>query len=168
MMEQPEPGLRAGKDRLTKRLRERAALAQAGAAAGGASGGAAGAAVLPRLRPRDRIHQDNETIAAIYRNLGTAAAEQLVSRALAELSLQMAGLTMRLRSQQMAEMPRQLRKAQGMAESLGMITMAQVARDAQICLEAGETAAFAAVWARLQRIAERSLTPGTGLNLPRG
>jgi hypothetical protein len=44
-----------------------------------------------------------------------------------------------------------------MAMGVGMVSLAQVARDARLCLERGDTTAFAAVWARLVRVAERSL-----------
>jgi hypothetical protein len=46
---------------------------------------------------------------------------------------------------------------QGMALGVGMVSLAHVARDAALCLERGDTTAFAAVWARLVRVAERSL-----------
>jgi hypothetical protein len=38
-----------------------------------------------------------------------------------------------------------------------------VAGDARICLERAESTAFAAVWARLLRVAERSLAADVGL-----
>mgnify|MGYP006193172381 CR=1 FL=1 len=44
------------------------------------------------LPVRERVRQDSEPIATIYRNLGTASAEQVVTRALGELALTMAGL----------------------------------------------------------------------------
>jgi hypothetical protein len=44
------------------------------------------------LRPREVVRQDVEAIAAIYRNLGAPVAEQMVTRALGELALTMAGI----------------------------------------------------------------------------
>lgn len=109
------------------------------------------------LRPNDRIRQDAEPIATIYRNLGTASAEQVVTRALGELALTMAGLAAHVRGHQMADLNRQLRRLQRMSENLGMTSLGLVAADVRLCIEQGDTTAFSAVWARLMRIAERSL-----------
>ena len=46
--------------------------------------------IVVMLQPQERILQDGEVIASIYRNLGTAAADQVVSRALGELALTLA------------------------------------------------------------------------------
>lgn len=110
------------------------------------------------LRPRERVRQDGEAVAAIYRNMGTAVAEEMVTRALGELALAMAGIAAQVRAQQMVDLARQLTRLQRMAENLGMISLGQVAQDVCICLERGDSTGFAAVWARLLRVAERSLS----------
>jgi hypothetical protein len=115
------------------------------------------------FRPRERIRQDGEPIAALYRNLGTATAEQLVTRALGELALAMSGLDAQVRSRDLADVARQLRRLQRMAENLGMISLCAVSGDAGNCLQSGDSTAFAAVWARLMRIAERSLAADKGV-----
>lgn len=109
------------------------------------------------LRPRERVRQDGEAIAVIYRNLGTSAAEQMVTRALGELALAMAGIAAQVKAQQLADLSRQLKKLQRMAENLGMISLGLVAQDVRICLDRADPTAFTAVWARLLRVAERSL-----------
>ncbi len=109
------------------------------------------------LQPKERVRQDAEPIATIYRNLGTAGAEQVVARALGELALTMAGLASQVRAHEMGDLIRQLRRLQRMAENLGMVSLGVVAGDLRACLERADTTAFAAVWARLLRIAERSL-----------
>ena len=110
------------------------------------------------LRVRERVRQDGEAIAVIYRNLGTAAAEQMVARALGELALAMAGLADRVQAHDLADLDRQLRRLQGMAAPLGMVSLGEVAGDVRACLSRADVTAFAAVWARLLRVAERSLT----------
>lgn len=115
------------------------------------------------LRPRDRIRQDGEAIAALYRNLGRATAEQLVTRALGELALAMSGLDAQVRAHDLADLARQVRRLQRMAENLGMISLCAVSQDAGICLQSGDSTAFSAVWARLMRIAERSLAADKGM-----
>lgn len=109
------------------------------------------------FRPMERIRQDGEAIAALYRNLGTTTAEQLVTRALGELALTMSGLAAQVRAHDLADVARRLRRLQRMAENLGMISLGSVSGDARYCLEGGDSTAFSAVWARLMRIAERSL-----------
>ena len=109
------------------------------------------------FRPKERIRQDGEAIAALYRNLGTATAETLVTRALGELALTMSGLAAQVRTHELSDVARQLRRLQKMAENLGMISLGAVSGDARICLDSGDSTAFSAVWARLMRIAERSL-----------
>lgn len=110
------------------------------------------------LRPLERVRQDAEPIATIYRSLGTVSAEQVVTRALGELALTMAGLAHQVRDHDMADLARQLRRLQRMSENLGMVSLGMVAADARVCLERADSTAFTAVWARLIRIAERSLS----------
>lgn len=113
------------------------------------------------LRPKERVRQDAEPIATMYRNLGTASAEQVVARALGELALTMSGLASQVREHEMGDLIRQLRRLQRMAENLGLISLGLVAADLRGCLDGKDVTAFAAVWARLLRIAERSLTTNT-------
>jgi hypothetical protein len=117
-------------------------------------------AALPLV---ERVRQDAEPIATIYRNLGTSAAEQVVTRALAELGLAMGGLAQQVRLHDLADVSRQLRKVQRMAEQIGMVSLGAVAGDARTCFDRSDATAFSAVWARLIRVAERSLATDRGL-----
>jgi hypothetical protein len=116
------------------------------------------------LRPKDRVRQDSEPIAQIYRTMGTHAAEQVVTRALAELGLTVAGLAQLMAEQDLDDLPRRLRRLQRISEQLGVTSLATVAADARLCLEQGEAVAFSAVWARLLRVAELSLSGDLGLH----
>ena len=109
------------------------------------------------LRPNDRVKQDAEPIATIYRNLGAASAEQVVTRALTELALTMAGLASQVKAREMSDMDRQLRRLQRMSENLGMVSLGRIAGDVRDCLARSDATSFGAVWARLMRVAERSL-----------
>lgn len=111
------------------------------------------------LRPKERVHQDAEPIATIYRNLGTTSAEQVVTRALGELALTMSTLAAQVKSHEMGDLIRQLRRLQRMSENLGLVSLSTVAADLRSCMDQSDATAFSAVWARLLRIAERSLTP---------
>ena len=111
------------------------------------------------LRPKERVRLDAEPIAAIYRNLGTSSAEQVVSRALGELALTLAGLVEQVRQRELGDLGRGLRRLQRMADHLGMISLGLVAAETRICMDRSDATAFAAVWARLIRVAEASLSP---------
>ncbi|WP_149141849.1 hypothetical protein [Gemmobacter caeruleus] len=109
------------------------------------------------LRPKDQLRQNAEPVAAMYRDLGTVQAEQVVTRALGELALAMSGLAAQVRAHEMQDLSRQLRRLQRLSEQLGMLSLAQVAGDLRVCLDQADATAFSAVWARLLRVAERSL-----------
>jgi hypothetical protein len=111
------------------------------------------------LVPNERLRQDAEPIAAIYRNLGVQAAEQVVARALAELAHVMGEVADHVHLRELALLPRNLRRLQRLSENMGLVSLAEIARDAHLCLAANDRIAFTAVWARLQRVAERSFAP---------
>jgi hypothetical protein len=115
------------------------------------------------LRPNDRVRQDAEPIATIYRNLGTASAEQVVTRALTELAVTMSGLAAKVNGHDLADMTRQLRRLQRMSENLGLVSLGLIAADVSACIERKDVTAFSAVWARLLRVAERSLAADRNL-----
>ena len=111
------------------------------------------------LVPIERLRQDAEPIAAIYRNLGVQAAEQVVARALAELSGVANEVVTQVRLQDQAALPRTLRRLQRLSENIGLVSLGNIAHDAAICLSDDDGIAFAAVFARLQRVMERTFSP---------
>jgi hypothetical protein len=115
------------------------------------------------LTPREVVRQDVEAIAVIYRNLGAPTAEKVVTRALGELALTMARLAENVRSQDLRDVADHLGRLGRLADDLGLISLAQVARDSRLCLERADGTGFSAVWARLVRVAERSLSPIPGM-----
>jgi len=120
-------------------------------------------AEIATLRPREAVRQDVEAIAEIYRNLGAPVAEQMVTRALGELALTMAGIAEKVRAQDLRDLSRQLGRLGRLAGDLGLSSLAAVAEDAKTCLERADGTAFSAVWARLLRVAERSLASEQGM-----
>ncbi len=118
---------------------------------------------ISALRPREVVRQDVEAIAVIYRNLGAPVAEQMVTRALGELALTMAGIAEKVQAQELRDLSRQLARLKRLAGDLGLLTLANVASDAKTCLERADSTAFSAVWARLMRVAERSLSAEVGV-----
>jgi len=120
-------------------------------------------AQVTALTPREVVRQDVEAIASIYRNLGAPTAEKMVARSLAELALAMARLAETVRSQEMRDVADHLVRLGRMADDLGLSSLSSVARDSRICLERADSTAFSAVWARLLRVAERSLSPSSDM-----
>jgi hypothetical protein len=115
------------------------------------------------LRPHEVVCQDVEAIAVVYRNLGAPVAEKMVTRALGELALTMAGIAEKVRAQELRNLAQQLGRLGRLAGDLGLVSLAKVAHDAKTCLERADGTAFSAVWARLLRVAERSLATGPGV-----
>jgi class 3 adenylate cyclase len=111
------------------------------------------------LTPREVVRQDVEAIAVIYRNLGAPTAEKVVTRALGELALTMARLAETVRAQDLRDVADQLVRLGRLADDLGLTSLAEVARDSRVCLVRADSTGFSAVWARLIRVAERSLAP---------
>lgn len=120
-------------------------------------------AEVTALKPREVVRQDVEAITEIYRNLGAPVAEQMVTRALGELALTMASLAEKVREQDLRDLARQLGRLRRMAADIGLVSLATVAGDARACLERADGTAFSAVWSRLLRVAERSLSPDQGV-----
>ncbi len=124
---------------------------------GAAKGDAEMSGNVTVLRPVERVRLDAAPIAAIYRNLGPNGAEQVVSRALGEVALTLASLAELVRQHDFSDIDRQLRRLQRMSEHLGMMSLGTACSDLRSCSTGGDPTAFAAVWARLLRVAERSL-----------
>jgi hypothetical protein len=111
------------------------------------------------LTQREVVRQDVEAIAVVYRNLGAPTAEKVVTRALGKLALTMARLAETVQAQDLRDVSDQLCRLGRLADDLGLVSLAQVARDARTCLDRSDSTAFSAVWARLVRVAEQSLSP---------
>ena len=110
------------------------------------------------LRPIERPQQDSAQIASLYRSLGSASAEQVMARALGELAFAMSALADRIRAHELGDLLRRLKRLQHMAQNLGLSSLSQVAGDLGHCLNRQDSTAFSAVWARLLRIAECTLS----------
>lgn len=117
---------------------------------------------IATLRPVERITQDGKAIAEIYRSLGAPTAERIISHAMEELGLLLNELAVKLRDGQKDEFVKQLNKMDQLAENLGMTSFCKIIDDARSCIENGNDAGFAAVWARLIRVAELSITTKGG------
>lgn len=115
-------------------------------------------AVILSLRPKECPQQDIDHIASIYRNLSASAARDVVARALGELAEMMAAMADQIAAHDMDDLAQRLKRLQRMARNLGLLTLSAVATDLGKCLQAGDVTAFAAVWARLLRLLDCTLS----------
>ena len=110
------------------------------------------------LMQTERVWLDGDRLAALYAELGENGAEDMVCRAMEELSARLAHAGRLFRDGQGADLRKNLRSIAAIAEQIGLRMLAQVARDVILCTEAGDANAMAATLARLMRIGDRSLT----------
>jgi hypothetical protein len=83
----------------------------------------------------------------------------VVARALVELSVVAAEVTEQLRRDDRDALMRGLRRLQRLSENMGLVSLATIAQDTVGCILAQDQVAFASVWARLQRVMERTFAP---------
>ena len=109
------------------------------------------------LRVVECVYQDAGPIVSLYRDLGAESAERVVRRALGELNAELSFMIGRIEAHETEGLPRQLRRLQRLSENLGLSSLNLAAGNARDCLAEGDATAFAAVWARLMRVADSSL-----------
>lgn len=109
------------------------------------------------LMPREKVREDIEPLMTMYRNLGSDSAAAVVNRSISDLGIELAGIADRMILHDLAQLGPPLARVQGLAESLGFVTLAAVAADLRYCLRQSDPTAIAAVWARLCRVAEKAL-----------
>ncbi|GAB4303392.1 MAG: hypothetical protein Kow0058_17420 [Roseovarius sp.] len=112
---------------------------------------------VTRLKQSEQVRLDPDPLDQLVLRMGHAAAEDLVRRALHELSDRLIEVEELLRRDQLARMGKCARSLGAIAEQLGMRALARVARDVAACAAAGDRVAIAATVARLMRLGEGSL-----------
>lgn len=105
----------------------------------------------------ERVRLDPDKLTALYVQLGAAGAENVVCRAMEELAIRMADLPGLLRSGDYVKLGKTARSLVGIADQIGMGSLARVARDVSDCAHREDLPALAATLARLGRIGDRSL-----------
>lgn len=125
----------------------------------GCSQGRTGAIVdeVTLLQQHERVWLDADRLEALYRQLGDRGAEDVVCRAIEQITARLAQAEQDYRRAEFSAMRKGCRSLIAMANQLGMSLLARVARDVTRCIDAGDGIALAATFARLSRIAERSL-----------
>lgn len=109
------------------------------------------------LQQQERVRLDADRLETLYRQLGERGAEDVVCRALEEIAARLAQAERDYRAARFAAMRKGCRSLIAMADQVGMSLLARVAGDVTGCIDMGDGTALAATFARLLRIADRSL-----------
>lgn len=101
---------------------------------------------------------DNDRLNDLYSQLGQHAAEDVVCRALEEMAARLSHIEKSYREGDWDDLRKNARGLGAIADQLGIVALAKVARDVKTCVEVGDPVAIAATIARLMRVGEVSLT----------
>lgn len=105
----------------------------------------------------EQIALDQDRLGALCQQLGAAGAEEVVARALEELTGRLSRCEETFGAGEWGQLRRNGRAIVAIAEQLGMMLLARVARDLTQALDRGDGTALAAILCRLARVGERSL-----------
>lgn len=112
-----------------------------------------GIAVLPLA---EGVRLDPVRLAALRRDLGEHGAEHVICRAIEGLCESLAEMETHLAAGQAQEFCRKGRSLARLAGEVGLNGLARVAGDVVALSRSGDPVAFAAVWARLLRLAGKT------------
>ena len=113
---------------------------------------------VAQLKQFERILIDSRRLDGLFCRLGHRRAEAYVSRRVVEMTDLLAQIEERYRSGLHHAITDEARRVSQMAADIGLTSLARVARDLGISAQRDDTVALGAVWARLVRIGNRSLT----------
>ncbi len=111
-----------------------------------------------KIRLNETVRVDQDRLGALYAELGEAAAEDVVCRAMEELALRLSHCSRLHSAGHWHELRKCARSLIAISDQIGMHALARVAADVIETLDAGDSPATGATLARLLRIGEQSLT----------
>lgn len=111
--------------------------------------------ILPVAEP---VRLDRDTLVSLTQQLGPRLAEDVVCRAMEDLSIRLGTIERRFSTCAWEDMHRQALAVAQVADQVGMADVCRVADDVMLCLEQADGAALAATCARLVRVGEASLS----------
>ena len=110
-----------------------------------------------KLAYEETVRLDRSQLEVLYQSLGPIGADKVVNHALDEISISLTRGGEEYRNGRLDELRVTLRSLIALAQQVGMMTLARVARDVLELSASHDAAAFGATMARLQRIGESSL-----------
>ena len=117
-----------------------------------------GVLTIASIQHRDVVRVDPDRLEALHLNLGERAAEDIILRALEEISMRCAKLDEARRKGDTARIGSVARGLSAIADQIGLVTLARVSRDVAVCAVHNDTPALAATMSRFSRVADRSLS----------
>lgn len=104
------------------------------------------------------IRIDSDRLTDLYAELGEAAAEDVICRAMEELAVRLSHAERMYREADVELLRKSVRSMAAIADQIGLHLLARVARDVTATIDRADMIALAATLARLLRIGDRSLT----------
>lgn len=111
-----------------------------------------------KIRLNETVRVDQDSLAALFTQLGEAAAEDVVCRAMEELALRLSHCSRLHEAGELDALRKCARSLIAISEQIGMLVLARVAGDVIEALDSQDTPGIAATLFRLLRIGEQSLT----------
>lgn len=112
----------------------------------------------PLLLPhREQPAIDRDRLRRIYADLGPHAADRVIGRAMEDLAIRLARAERARRDGDTRRLVREAKGTAAVAEQLGMVQVARIARDLAAVAGTPDATAIAAVAARLDRMGELCL-----------
>ena len=112
---------------------------------------------LAVLHHEEGVRLDPDCLWALISELGETGAEEVICKAMEELSVRLADIRRQAEHGQTLALIRSARLSRKIAEQIGMASLARVAGDVAATAAAGDHIGLAATLARLDRIGDRSL-----------
>ena len=109
------------------------------------------------LRPDEHVCLNPDRVVQLRRQLGDAAAKNVISRAMRDLALRLEQVQAHYVANQMDTMRKGVRLVFAIADQIGLDTLTMVAEDVLACIDSGDRVALAATQMRLVRSGKSSL-----------
>ena len=106
----------------------------------------------------ERVHFDPNRLEELYEQLGENAAENVVCRALEELSIKLRKIEAAFWNGELKTVSENAKSLVTVADQIGMHSLARVAGDVAICVDRGDSVAVGGTLARLLRVGDQSLS----------
>ena len=113
--------------------------------------------MVTRLHHDEVVRLDRNRLEQLYAQLGPSGADGVICRAMEELAARLAKAEKLYRRNELNDLQRAVRSMVAIAEQIGMMCFASVARDVADLTRGTDSAGLAACMARLIRIGEGSL-----------
>lgn len=113
---------------------------------------------VTRLEPSEDVRLEPDRLAELFVQLGQQGAEDVVCRAMEEISLRLAKVNTAYVAGDLSRVRKLSRSMVAISDQVGLQALAKVAGDVADCAAEHDPVALVAVVRRLQRIGEQSVT----------